>query len=51
MQKVTHGASLALTDDKILPIAERNEPALAGKHTHFKDLVYIDQGVAVNTTE
>ena len=51
VEHVAHVPGLALADHKLLPVAERQQPALAGDHAHFADLFHVHQGVAVDPAE
>ena len=51
MKDVANIVGLTFTDDEFLAIAKRDEPALAGEHTHFADLVDVHQSIAVDSPE
>ena len=51
MKNVADVTSLTLAHDEFLAVAERDEPALARDHTHFPDLIYVDQSIPMDTAE
>ena len=50
-QDIPNILGLALADNKFLSVVQGHQPALAGNHAHFPDLLHVDQSVPVNSAE
>jgi hypothetical protein len=41
----------SLSNGELERIAQRDDPAVTGESTHFPDVVYVDDGISMNTLE
>jgi hypothetical protein len=48
-QQFLHSTRLPFTDDELLLVRERQKPALAAQRRHLRDMIEIDEGVAVDS--
>lgn len=50
-QEAAHSTGLALADNELLIITERDQPPLAGQCAHLADVIDVDQRIAMDSAE
>jgi hypothetical protein len=50
-EHLAHILGLALTNNKFLAVIKRDKPSLAGDHTHFPNLLNVQEGIPMDSPE